>query len=129
MRTIKPETTRHVVSYITILAVVFCAIMLVPKLSRAHADGNSIQVTNDSSRNMLHLYLSPPNSDKWGADQLNDATISPGGSYTLSNVACPASSIKVVAEDQDGCFVSEVVACTENASWSITNDLTPDCGN
>jgi hypothetical protein len=129
MRSIKPGTIRHVVSYFVILAVVFCAIMLVPMRLRARADGTAISVTNNSSRRMVHLYLSPPNSDKWGADELDDAVMIPGDAFTLSNVDCPASSIKVVAEDQDGCFVSVVVACSENASWSITNDLTPDCGN
>lgn len=128
MRNITSKTSR-LVSYFAILAVVFCALMLAPKLSRAHADGNSISVTNNTSHNILHLYTAPPASERWSSDQLNDATLGAGQSFTLTNVSCTDSGIKLIAEDQDGCFVSAVVSCTANASWSITNDLTPDCGN
>jgi hypothetical protein len=121
--------TSRLVSYFAILAVVCCALLLAPKLSPAHADGNSINVTNSSNHDILHLYVSPPTSDRWSSDQLNDMTLSSGQSFTLSNVSCYEAGIKVIAEDVDGCFVSAVVSCTENASWSITNDLTPDCGN
>ena len=130
MRSIKPETTRRVVGYFVILAVVCCAIMLVPKLSRARADGNSINVTNNSSRRMLHLYLSATDIENWGPDQLNDASLRPGQSFTLSNVGCASdASVKVIAEDVDGCFVSTIVSCSENAVWTITDDAAPDCGN
>jgi hypothetical protein len=120
---------RRLVGYFAILAVVFCALMLAPKLSRAHADGNSINVTNNTNHNITHLYTAPPTTERWSSDQLNDATLGAGQSFTLTNVSCSDNGIKVIAEDQDGCFVSAVVSCTENAAWSITNDLTPDCGN
>ena len=128
MRNITSKTSR-LVSYFAILAVVFCAaLLLVPKLSRAHADGNSINVTNNTDHNIAHLYSSPPTSDRWGSDLLNDAALGSGQSFTVTNVTCEDSSVKLIAEDQDGCFVSAVVSCS-NGAWSITNDLTPDCGN
>jgi hypothetical protein len=56
--------------------------------------------------------------------------ISPnGGSFTISDVSCSGSSIKVIAEDQEGCFSYQVVSCSGSATWTITNDTSRDCGN
>jgi hypothetical protein len=103
----------------------------VPLLSGAHPPtATNITVVNNSSREIRHLYLSPVNQDKWGPDQLGGSIIgSGGGSYTLSNVACSQSSIKVIAEDQNGCFLYQTVSCGGSATWTITTDATPDCGN
>ncbi|MGB7925743.1 MAG: hypothetical protein WCF57_21070, partial [Pyrinomonadaceae bacterium] len=84
---------------------------------------------NNSGWEIRYLYLSPADSDNWGADQMNGSTLSSGGSFTISNVSCSGSEIKVVSEDMDGCFISKVVACTEGAVWTITNDARPNCGN
>jgi hypothetical protein len=125
------SNSRRSVGYIlAIVVVLFCAFAAAPLLSQAQPPTASITVENNSSRTIRHIYLSPANTDDWGADQLNDsATVSPGGSFTISNVSCPGSSIKVVAEDMDGCFVSGIVDCSSNATWTITNSLTPNCGN
>jgi hypothetical protein len=98
-------------------------------ISRAGAPATNISVTNNSSRTVTHLYLSPPDSDNWGADQLNDNALAPGASFTISNASCDQGSIKVIAEDQDGCFVSTVIQCSENAGWTITSDAVPNCGS
>jgi hypothetical protein len=101
-----------------------------PLLSLAHAPSTAITVVNNSSREIRHLYLSDPNQNNWGPDQLVNSVISPdGGSFTISNVSCGGSSIKVIAEDHEGCFLYQVVTCSENASWAITNEATRDCGN
>jgi hypothetical protein len=47
----------------------------------------------------------------------------------LSNVSCDAANIKAIAEDQNGCFLYQTVACGADSKWTITNDATPDCGN
>lgn len=115
---------------LAIVAVLFCTFAAAPLLSHAQPQTASIRVENNSSRMIRHVYLAPANTDDWGADQLNDsATISPGGSFTITNVSCPGADIKVVAEDADGCFVSGVVACSGEAVWTITNDITPNCGS
>ena len=102
----------------------------IPLLSGARmATTTSITVVNNSSREIRHLYLSPSNQDNWGPDQLNGSMIGSAGSYTLSNVACSQTNIKVIAEDQNGCFLYQIVSCGQNATWTITNDATPDCGN
>ena len=99
-------------------------------LSKAHAPTTSITITNNSNREIRHVYLSAPDQDNWGSDQLVGSVISPnGGSFTISDANCGGASIKVIAEDQEGCFMYQVVACGGSVSWTITNDTTRDCGN
>lgn len=101
-----------------------------PLLSRAHVPSTAITIVNNSSREIRHVYLSPPDQNAWGSDQLGSSAIAPnGGSVTISNVSCGGSSIKVIAEDQDGCFIYKVVTCSESVTWTITNNDSRDCGN
>lgn len=96
--------------------------------SRARTQPISINLTNNSGRAIVHLYLSPPDSDNWGPDLLADNAIASGSSFTIS-AECNQASVKVVAEDQDGCFVSSVVECSGSPTWTITSDAARDCGN
>jgi hypothetical protein len=101
-----------------------------PLLSRAYAPSTAITIVNNSSREIRHVYLSPPDQNNWGSDQLVNSVISPnGGSFTIGNVSCGGSSIKVIAEDQDGCFIYQVVTCSENVTWTIASNAVRDCGN
>ena len=38
------------------------------------------------------------------------------------------STVKLVAEDQDGCFLTTTVEATGNPVWTITSEVTRDCG-
>ena len=100
-----------------------------PLLLNAHAAGTSVTIANNSSREIRHVYLSAANGDNWGADQLSGAIPPGGGSVTLDNVSCSGAGVKVVAEDQNGCFLYQVVTCNDTVTWTITNDAVPDCGN
>jgi hypothetical protein len=89
----------------------------------------SVNIVNSSNKEIRNVYLSHVNSDDWSGDQLsNGATIAAGQSLTLSNIACDQQQVKVIGEDQDGCFVSTVVSCGDSATWTITNDTARDCG-
>jgi len=100
-----------------------------PRLSNARVSSTSITITNNSGREIRHVYLSAPDQNNWGSDQLVNSVIAPnGGSFTLS-ASCDGASIKVIAEDSEGCFSYQVVSCSEGASWTITNDTARDCGN
>jgi len=115
-----------------LLLAVFAGVMVcAPLLSAAPAPTTAaITIVNNSSREIRHVYLSPPDSNNWGSDQLGSSVIAPnGGSVTLSNVSCGGSGIKVIAEDHDGCFSYAVVSCSDNANWTITSSTTRDCGN
>jgi hypothetical protein len=114
-----------------LLAVLAGIMVCAPLLSAAHAPATTaITIVNNSSREIRHVYLSAPDSNNWGSDQLGNSVIAAnGGSVTLSNVSCGGASIKVVAEDQDGCFSYQIVNCSDNATWTITSSTTRDCGN
>src|ERR1043165_6935607 len=114
-----------------LLLAVFAGVMVcAPLLSTAHVATTAITIVNNSSREIRHVYLSAPDSNNWGSDQLVNSSIPPnGGSFTLSNVSCGGASIKVVAEDNDGCFSYAVVSCSDSATWTITNSTTRDCGD
>jgi len=118
--------------FTSLVALAICVGIMVyaPLLSNARVASTSIAITNNSGREIRHLYLSAPDQNNWGSDQLVGSVISPnGGSFTISNVNCGGATIKVIAEDSEGCFSYQVVSCSESASWTITNDTARDCGN
>ena len=101
-----------------------------PLLSTAQAPATAITIVNNSSHEVRHVFLSAPDQNNWGSDQLGNSVIpANGGSATISNISCNGPSIRVIAEDEDGCFVYQVVTCSDNVSWTITNEATRDCGN
>lgn len=102
---------------------------LVPWLSAACAPGTiNITIVNNSTREIRHVYLAAGDPNNWGPDQLHGSRISPGASHTLTDVSCNGASIRVIAEDENGCFLYNTVSCGDNAMWTITKDSTPDCG-
>jgi hypothetical protein len=89
----------------------------------------SVNIVNNSTREMRNVYLSHVDADDWSANQLSDgSTIAAGQSFTLNNLVCDQQQVKVIAEDQDGCFLSTVVTCGDSGTWTITNDTARDCG-
>jgi|SRR5687767_15030637 len=100
-----------------------------PLLSSAHAPSTVITIVNNSSREIRRVYLSAPDLNNWGPDQLGSSVIVANGGSVAINASCDGASIKVIAEDQDGCFVYKVVTCSENATWTITNNDSRDCGD
>ena len=109
----------------------FVGMMVYGPLSKANAPATAaITIVNNSSREIRHVYLSAPDQNNWGSDQLGNSVIAAnGGSFTVGNVSCSGPSIKVIAEDHDGCFFYQVVSCSENATWTISASDSPDCGN
>ncbi len=107
-------------------AALFIPGTVAPLLANSQPAVSSITVVNNSGLTIRHLYLSHPDQNNWSADHLNESTIPPGGSFTLSNVSCEGS-IRVIGEDQDGCFLSAVVSCSGEATWTIPANATRDC--
>jgi len=111
-----------------IVCIALSALAALPLISSARsATSTSINIVNNSSRQIRNVYLSRVDVDDWGANQLSSA-IAPGQSVTISNFSCDTQQIKVIGEDQDGCFLSAVVACGTSSTWTITNDSAADCG-
>lgn len=123
---------------LALLGVFTCMLVGISALSSAAGRGISsapptmtIAVTNSSSRDILHLYLSPVDHDAWGPDLVSEGTlVKPGQTFNINDVSCGANEIKVVAEDRQGCFVYGIVGCAQaSAAWAITDATPPDCGN
>ena len=114
-----------------IICVTLLAVASVPLLSsgRSRTTATSVNIVNNTSgRTVVHVYLSHVNADDWSGNQLGDANIGPGQSYNLTNIACDQQQVKVIGEDQDGCFSSTVATCGASGTWTITNDTARDCG-
>ena len=110
------------------LAAVLCTMGTMIGLYAAPRQSVSITVVNNSSKAIQHLYLSPAENDNWGIDQLNDSAIGAGATRTL-NVTWEHPTVKLVGEDQDGCFMTATVDATSGIQWTITNDTPRNCGN
>ena len=123
---------------LALLVVLSCVLVGIPALSSAAGGSVSsappmmtIAVTNSSSRDILHLYLSPVDHDAWGPDLVSEGTVvRPGQTFNINDALCGANEIKVIAEDRQGCFVYGIVGCAQaSAGWAITDATPPDCGN
>ena len=112
--------------------VIICAALLafasLPLLTRARSVSTSVNIVNSSSKEIRNLYSSHVNADDWSSDLLGSATIGSGQSLSVTNIACDSQQVKIIAEDQDGCFASTVVTCDQDSTWTITNDTARDCG-
>jgi hypothetical protein len=95
----------------TMLVAGLCLVLSSLALPSVAAPPLTITVVNDSSLEIRHLYLAPANTDNWGGDQLGQSPIGPGATRTL-NVSWDQSTVKLVGEDQDGCFLTATVSST-----------------
>ena len=111
-----------------ILVAVFGVLSTLAPLSGASPTSLTITVVNNSGREIRSLYLSPADNDNWGPDQLNESPISAGATRTL-NASWDQSTVKLVAEDQDGCFMQATVEASGNPVWTIASDAARNCGN
>ena len=123
-----PDQFLNLKTYFRVLMLVAVLCMLAVLIPRSTATSAlSISVVNNGGLEIRHFYLSPADNDNWGPDQLNETAISPGATRTLE-VSWEQSTVKLVAEDQDGCFLTTTVAATGSPVWTITSDTPRDCG-
>ena len=119
----------HILFWSVVILIALSSAAAVAAKRAGRTSSTSITITNNTSGlEVRHAYLSHPDQDDWSGDQLGGTAITPGHSTTLSNVSCDQAQIRVIAEDQNGCFLYQVVACADNVTWTITNSATPDCG-
>ncbi len=121
---------RLIVVSIALLVISAALVARSSRTSAVRTVTTSVNIVNNSSREIRNVYLSHVDVDDWTANQLSEgATISAGTSSTLNNLACDQQQVRVIAEDQDGCFLSTVVNCGDSSTWTITNDTARDCGS
>jgi hypothetical protein len=111
---------------ILILVTAVCALAALTPRATA-TTSFTISVVNNGGSEIRHVYLSPADNDNWGSDQLN-TSISAGATRNLQ-VSWDQSTVKVVAEDQEGCFLTTTVSASGTQVWTLTNDTARDCGS
>lgn len=129
------QQRRKAVFGFAIFTALLIAITVTPLMSSAAkpeteavSPTTTLTIVNNTSAEIRHVYLSATTDNNWGSDLLNTA-IATGGSQTV-NLSCgSAADIKVIAEDDGGCFYYQVVSCSENSTWTINSNSTRDCGN
>ena len=110
------------------LLLVMCVLTTATLLARAQS-ATSVRIVNNSTRVIQNLFLSPVGVEAWGADLLENSVIGANQTHTLSGMACDGDEIRVIAEDHNGCFMTQVVACGSESEWVVTNDTFADCGH
>ena len=83
----------------------------------ASADQRDFTLRNTSSTTIMRFYVSPSASDRWGTDQLGDAVVRPGGSWTLRFPEGVAGGtcrfdLRIVTSDGSSTVQSNVNLCT-----------------
>ena len=106
----------------------FLTVAALPLVYAARPQMATLTIVNNSSREIRHVYLAHVDLDDWTADKLNNSVIAPGQSGTI-NFSWDQPQVKVIGEDQEGCFLTGVVASDNNPTWTITSGTTVDCGN
>jgi hypothetical protein len=104
-------------------------VLLFPLTVIAQRHGARVKVINQSKWEIHHLYLSPKDDNDWGPDQLGEAIIKRGQSFTLTNIRCNHYDIRVVDEDGDECVIEDVSLCRDASYWKITDKALLDCEN
>jgi hypothetical protein len=129
MKTFRDESLTFKICFRSLLlAAGLGALVALAPRSNASATQLTVNLVNNSAGEIRHLYLSPADNDNWGADQLNETVITAGSTRTLQ-LSWDQSTVKLVAEDQDGCFLTTPVDATGTQSWTITNNTPRDCGS
>jgi len=105
---------------------VLSAICVLAPLAGATTPSITVGVDNNSQKAVSHLYLASAGADNWTDDQLSGA-ISGGASQNLS-VTWGESTVQLIAEDEDGCFLKTTIDNSGSPSWTITNSTPRDCG-
>jgi hypothetical protein len=105
---------------------VLSAICVLAPLSRAITPSITVSVVNNSQKAVSHLYLASAGNDNWTGDQLS-GTVNAGSSQSVS-VTWSESTVQLIAEDEDGCFLSTTIDNSGSPSWTITTSTVRDCG-
>jgi hypothetical protein len=86
-----------------------------------------VQIVNNARYAIHQLYLSSTTESEWGPDQLEEATIESGETFTLRRIPCDRYDIRLVDEDQDACVIRNVPLCGGSEDWEITDETLLAC--
>ena len=126
MRNLKQRSMNSRTYVALMFLAVLSAICVLAPLSRATTPSITVNVVNDSQKVVSHLYLASAGSDNWTGDQLSGA-INTGVSQNVS-VTWGESTVQLIAEDEDGCFLTTTIDNSGSPSWTITSSTARNCG-
>lgn len=110
-----------------IILFVLSAVCVLAPLSSATAPSITVNVVNNSQKGISHLYLASDGGNNWTDDQLSEG-IGAGTSRNVS-VTWSESTVQLIAEDEDGCFLTTTISNSGSPSWTITTSTARDCGS
>ena len=90
-----------------------------PESTDAPVTGVSLEIINESSRDIWYLYISPSDADSWGDDWLEMDIIPAGGSYIVTGI--PAGVYDLQAEDENGNIIESLwdIEIAEDTYWAV----------
>ena len=112
----------------TIKKMLFTAAVLVSAAFNshaAHAQRQELNITNDSSFRLDHIYISPHSSGTWGRDLLGDGYLHPD--YQISFYVQPNRyDVMLIDKDGDKCVIPNV-GFYRGTNWTVTNAILLTC--
>jgi hypothetical protein len=109
-------------------SIILASVLLLAAVPVAHAI--DLEVDNNSSSTIQHLYISGVGESRWGPDQLGERrrdVIRPGGSFTVYNIDAGRYDLKLVAEDGTACVIKNQ-RVGQDKVWTVTEAMLDDCG-
>ena len=126
MRNVQPRSINTLTFPALIFLAVLSAVCVLAPLSSATTPSITVSVVNNSQKGINHLYLASAGQDNWTGDQLSGA-INAGASQDVS-VTWSESTVQLIAEDEDGCFLKTTINNSGSPNWTMTNSTARDCG-
>jgi hypothetical protein len=83
-------------------------------------DGASIEITNESGKDVWYVYLSSSKADQWGDDWLGDDVILDGQTHTIVGIPEGIYDIRVIDEDGEEIEVLWGVELEGEMTWTVT---------
>ncbi len=92
-------------------------------------EGLSLEIINDSGRDIWAIYISASDADDWGENRLTDTVIRDGKSYVLKGI--PAGVYDLQAVDENGEVIETVweVEIAEDTYWAVVGGATLEVVN
>ena len=71
----------------------------------------NVTITNSSQKDIRHVYVAVGSPDNWGPDRGSIQQSPLAALLPSTGISCDGSTVRVIAEDQNGCFYYNNVSC------------------
>lgn len=101
-------------------------LLLAPAASAATPNRYSLKIHNVSKFTVAHIYVSNSEHPKWGPDEMKSFTLSPGRTFTVTNIKPGEYDIKFVDAKGRDCILKNK-AITRDIAWKLTTEWIQQC--